>query len=72
MIRIRIKPTYVTIRIDGSKKQRYASAIHALHVIRVAVVGGIAIEPTIITRMALHAVIKQARQELEAAIRDVL
>lgn len=71
-IRIRVKPNRITIRIGDTPKQRYASAIHALHVIRVAVVEqGMVVEETPKTQYALACCVKRARAELEAAIRDV-
>ena|ERR1051325_9486883 len=72
MIRIRTKPAHVTVRVGDEPKQRFTSAIHALHVIRVAVVEqGMAIEDTAKTQQALAACITRARDELEAAIWDV-
>ena len=72
LIRIRIKPDRVTVRIGSAPKQRYASAIHALHGIRVAVVEqGAVIEETAKTEQALAVCIERARAELEAAIGDV-
>lgn len=72
MIRIRVKPTHITVRVDGGPKQRYPSAIHALHIIRVAVVEeGHGIEGTRKTGTALIDCVRRAREELEAAIRDV-
>lgn len=72
MIRIRVKPAHITIRIDGEPKQRYTSAIHALHIVRVAMMGGQTVKPTRKMRGALIAMVKQAQEELGAAIRDVL
>ncbi len=72
IIRIRVKPDRVTIRIGNGPKQRYASAIHALHVIRVAIKEeGAAIEETPKTQQALGMLVTRARDELEAAIWDV-
>lgn len=72
MIRIRVKPSYVTIRIGDTPKQRYVSAIHALHVIRVAVVEqGAVIEDAPKTTQALAMLVTRARDEFEAAIWDV-
>jgi hypothetical protein len=72
MIRIRVKPSHVTIRIDGEAKQRYSSAIQALHIIRVAVVeDGQGIEGTMKTQQALIDCVRRAREELEAAVRDL-
>lgn len=72
MIRIRVKSEHVTVRV-GDTKEHYASAIHALHVIRVAVVEqGEAIEDTPKTGQALADCIERAQEELEAAIRDVV
>jgi len=72
MIRIRTKPTRVTLRIGDAPKQRYASAIHALHAIRVAVVEqGMVVEDTVKTQQALAECIALARAELDAAIKDV-
>lgn len=71
MIRIRVKSEHVTVRV-GDTKERYASAIHALHVIRVAVVEqGETIEDGPKTEQALASCIARAREELEAAIGDV-
>ena len=73
MIRIRIKPTHVTVRIDGGAKQRYASAIQALHVIRVGVVeDGHGIEGTKKTQAALVSCVHRARAEIEAAVQDLV
>jgi len=72
MIRIRVKPAHVTVRIGDGPKQRYASAIQALHVIRVAVVeDGLAIEGTQKTQAALDQLVRRSQVELDAAIGDV-
>lgn len=72
MIRIRVKPNHITIRIDGGPKQHYTSAIHALHVIRVAVIeSGQVTEGTSKTQQALQQCLTRARDELGAAIADV-
>jgi len=73
MIRIRVKASHVTIRVNGGPKQRYASAIHALHVVRVALVGnGTAIDASARTQVALRHLLARAQAELAAAISDVV
>lgn len=75
-LRIRMKPTHVTITTYRAgqlpDKQRFTSAIHALHVVRVMRGEGNTIEATVRTRGAVQELVIQARNELAAAIQDVL
>lgn len=71
MIRIRVKPGHIMVRKVGEPKQRFTSAIHALHVVCV-MRGSETIETTLETQEALSQMIAWARMELQAAIMDVL